>query len=280
MPRLRHAAVPAHLPVQLWPRCAALRRAFCSLSAVMAEINVLVLDNGSDTVKAGYCIPERDPLLVRSLRLLRSAALSGAPQPSRLTHSNATTTPQVTPTAVRLASGDAVPSDGGVLRPIRRGVVQDWEALESIYHHIFYEQARPAARHPRPRPLTANPRNAAGVGHGRGGVCARRRAAADAQGAWLSALPKRARRRAALRACRALHRRLARRSHSCCLSSSTWRAFTCRRRPSCRSTPPASSRAPPWTSARRRSVRRRDAPLFGFPSRGVSRARRRHLPGV
>jgi actin-related protein len=32
----------------------------------MAEINVLVLDNGSDTIKAGYCIPERDPLLVRS----------------------------------------------------------------------------------------------------------------------------------------------------------------------------------------------------------------------
>ena len=31
----------------------------------MAEINVLVLDNGSDTIKAGYCLPERDPLLVR-----------------------------------------------------------------------------------------------------------------------------------------------------------------------------------------------------------------------
>jgi actin-related protein len=48
----------------------------------------------------------------------------------------------VTPSAVRLASGDAVPSDGGVLRPIRRGVVEDWDALESVYHHIFYEQAR------------------------------------------------------------------------------------------------------------------------------------------
>lgn len=35
----------------------------------MAEINVLVLDNGSDTIKAGYCLPERDPLLV-----LRAAA--------------------------------------------------------------------------------------------------------------------------------------------------------------------------------------------------------------
>jgi len=49
---------------------------------------------------------------------------------------------QVTPSAVRLASGDAVPSDGEVLRPIRRGVVHDWDALESVYHHIFYEQVR------------------------------------------------------------------------------------------------------------------------------------------
>jgi hypothetical protein len=58
---------------------------------------------------------------------------------------------QVTPSAVRLASGDAVPSDGEVLRPIRRGVVHDWDALESVYHHIFYEQARrgPPAAHAR-----------------------------------------------------------------------------------------------------------------------------------
>jgi hypothetical protein len=38
----------------------------------MADINVLVLDNGSDTIKAGYCIPERDPLLVR----VRTSTLS------------------------------------------------------------------------------------------------------------------------------------------------------------------------------------------------------------
>ena len=48
----------------------------------------------------------------------------------------------MTPSAARLASGDAVPSDGEVMRPIRRGVVQDWDALEAVYHHIFYEQAR------------------------------------------------------------------------------------------------------------------------------------------
>jgi hypothetical protein len=46
---------------------------------------------------------------------------------------------QVTPAAARLAGGgDAAP----LVRPIRRGVVQDWDALESIYHHIFYEQVR------------------------------------------------------------------------------------------------------------------------------------------
>ena len=41
----------------------------------MAEINVLVLDNGSDTIKAGYCLPERDPLLVRHLAGASSRAL-------------------------------------------------------------------------------------------------------------------------------------------------------------------------------------------------------------
>ena len=131
-----------------------------ALPAIMAEINVLVLDNGSETIKAGYCIPERDPLLVR--RAARRAARLAAPQcsaardlppvapPARFGAPAArsercltSVSAQVTPSAVRLASGDAVPSDGGdVLRPIRRGVVQDWEALESIYHHIFYEQAR------------------------------------------------------------------------------------------------------------------------------------------
>ena len=47
---------------------------------------------------------------------------------------------QVTPSAARLGEG----ADAPLVRPIRRGVVQDWDALESIYHHIFYEQARRA----------------------------------------------------------------------------------------------------------------------------------------
>jgi|APGre2960657444_1045066.scaffolds.fasta_scaffold01995_9 actin-related protein len=79
----------------------------------MTDINVLVLDNGSESIKASYCIPERDPLLV-------------------------------TPSAVKAG-------DGSTLRPIRRGVVQDWDALESIYHHIFYEQARGRGPHEKAR---------------------------------------------------------------------------------------------------------------------------------
>ena len=49
----------------------------------MAEINVLVVDNGSDTIKAGYCIPERDPLLVRSC-FAAAAGRVGASQRARL----------------------------------------------------------------------------------------------------------------------------------------------------------------------------------------------------
>jgi len=54
----------------------------------------------------------------------------------------------VTPSAVRRA-GESEPAE--LLRPIRGGVVRDWDALESLYHHIFYEQARGAAHLP---PLT------------------------------------------------------------------------------------------------------------------------------
>ena len=91
----------------------------------------------------------------------------------------------MTPSAARLASGDAVPSDGEVLRPIRRGVVHDWDALEAVYHHIFYEQARPPAA--RARAALADVRapslSAAGVGDGGGGLRAGCGAAADVQGA-------------------------------------------------------------------------------------------------
>jgi hypothetical protein len=124
----------------------------------MAEINVLVLDNGSDTIKAGYCIPERDPLLVRHARRCALSLCAVAPRAALSARCVARAPPeraarvraacQVTPAAVRVASGDAAPSDGdgALLRPIRRGVVENWEALESIYHHVFYEQARARAR--------------------------------------------------------------------------------------------------------------------------------------
>jgi actin-like ATPase involved in cell morphogenesis len=46
---------------------------------------------------------------------------------------------KVTPAAARLAGGG---EDAPLVRPIRRGVVEDWDALESIYHHIFYDQVR------------------------------------------------------------------------------------------------------------------------------------------
>ena len=48
---------------------------------------------------------------------------------------------QIVQSAVTAAVGDDAMDDGALLRPIRRGVVEDWEMLESIYHYILYEQA-------------------------------------------------------------------------------------------------------------------------------------------
>jgi actin-related protein len=55
----------------------------------------------------------------------------------------------VTPCAVREAACDAA-QPGQLLHPIQGGVVRNWDALESLYHHIFYEQAR---RRASPLPL-------------------------------------------------------------------------------------------------------------------------------
>jgi hypothetical protein len=125
----------------------------------MADLNVIVLDTGSDTVKAGYCYPDRDPLLVRHLtdcHCLRLAChvLAGVPgRPSTDTRPcggsslpmRMLTPPlppcQVTPTAVRRA---AEGEGGQVLRPVVRGGVTDWDAVESIYDHVFYDQVRSA----------------------------------------------------------------------------------------------------------------------------------------
>jgi Actin len=55
---------------------------------------------------------------------------------------------QVTPTAVRRVAEGGVGVDDScpVVRPVRRGVVTDWDAVESIYHHVFYEQVRAQTR--------------------------------------------------------------------------------------------------------------------------------------
>ena len=66
--------------------------------------NVIVVDHDDDFVRAGYPIPERDPLLQPSL--------------------------------VRRSGG----GDGELLRPVVNRRVVDWDQLESVYAHVFYRQ--------------------------------------------------------------------------------------------------------------------------------------------
>ncbi|KAK3253619.1 Actin-related protein 7 [Cymbomonas tetramitiformis] len=77
----------------------------------MSESAVVVLDCGSHTVKAGYALPEQDPYVV-------------------------------TPSAVRVVEDEACEStdNESLSCPIRRGLVEDWEQVESIWHYIFYEE--------------------------------------------------------------------------------------------------------------------------------------------
>jgi actin-related protein 7 len=65
--------------------------------------NVVVIDYDDDFVKAGYCIPERDPQVVL-------------------------------PSAVRS------PGSSHVARPIHRRQVQDWDQLETLLAHVFYKE--------------------------------------------------------------------------------------------------------------------------------------------
>ena len=65
--------------------------------------NVVVIDHDDDFVKAGYPIPDREPLIA--------------------------------PNLVR-----RVGDDGAPLRPVHERRVVDWDQLESVYAHIFYRQ--------------------------------------------------------------------------------------------------------------------------------------------
>jgi actin-related protein 7 len=66
--------------------------------------NVVVIDHDDDFLRAGYCIPERDPQVVL-------------------------------PTAVRKPGAGSE-----ILRPIARRRVRDWDQLEALYAHAFYRQ--------------------------------------------------------------------------------------------------------------------------------------------
>jgi actin-related protein len=52
----------------------------------------------------------------------------------------------VTPTAVRIASGDTAGAVNGeeekFVSPVQRGLVQNWDQLESILHYLFYDKVR------------------------------------------------------------------------------------------------------------------------------------------
>ena len=86
----------------------------------MAE-HVVVLDSGTDTVKAGFAgggLDEKEPVLT--------------------TPSRAHVYPPGTAPAAGTAPG---PQSGGVLAcPLSRGAVDRWDVLEAIWHYCVFEQ--------------------------------------------------------------------------------------------------------------------------------------------
>eukprot|EP00976_Prorocentrum_cordatum_P052040 1050582-Prorocentrum_minimum.AAC.6 len=58
---------------------------------------------------------------------------------------------QITPTTVRIASGDSAGAANGeteqIDSPVQRGVVQNWDQLESLFHYLLYEKVRMETYH-------------------------------------------------------------------------------------------------------------------------------------
>lgn len=109
-----------------------------------ADKNVVVVDHGSDTIKAGYAnYPERGPQLVRLDPPPLSSSVRQDASPGRLTLSRIKM--QILPSLVTAiddgAALETAPDPDKMLRPIRHGIVQDWEMMESIYNYMLYEQA-------------------------------------------------------------------------------------------------------------------------------------------
>ena len=111
-----------------------------------SEEPIVVLDNGSGMVKAGFA-GEDAPQCV-------FPAIVGRPRPGQVTiQGGGSKTEYIGDEAIKLM---------GVLNlnyPIAAGIVESWEDMEKVWHHAFYNELRIAPNEAKGVLLTEAPRN-------------------------------------------------------------------------------------------------------------------------
>ncbi|KAI8761680.1 actin-1 [Biomphalaria glabrata] len=112
-----------------------------------AEFVALVVDNGSGIIKAGFARDDAPRAIFPSIvgRPIHQYSMSGMGQKEYYI-------------------GDEAQAKRGILNfncPIERGVVTNWEEMEKIWHHTFYNELRVAPEE-HPVLLTETPLNPKG----------------------------------------------------------------------------------------------------------------------
>ncbi|XP_059499075.1 actin, acrosomal process isoform-like isoform X3 [Stegostoma tigrinum] len=92
------------------------------------ETAAVVMDNGTGYTKAGFAGDDKPRVVVRSLVGIPN---QGCDEPGK---------------GPDYYVGSAIPGDPWVLRApvVTNGIVTDWDALEMLWHHIFYQELRVA----------------------------------------------------------------------------------------------------------------------------------------
>ena len=110
-----------------------------------SEENIVIIDNGSGMMKAGIAGEEAPSATFPSIvgRPKNASAMQGVTQKSEYI-------------------GDEAQQKRGVLNlkyPIANGIVSDWEDMEKVWHHTFYNELRVTPSEVQGVLVTEAPRN-------------------------------------------------------------------------------------------------------------------------